>query len=135
MKRQLLAWVGFAAFPLFSGCGGGGGPPGECVFGPIACGQAGQPARPPDPSRFAIAGMGPNVFRLPAAEQRYLVEASTAERLEVFAFRVDGLVRLSALVGQAESPPNVSGVYLLPAGGLVEITSATRVSWSFRALP
>lgn len=134
MKRLLAILISSAAV---ASCDGGGGSPGTCVFGPVACGTAGSSgsAGPPvAPSLFQFAASGANVFTTPARQARFSVEATTTrDSANFIVFWPSG--GIFATIGNSQNPQRFDGIYLIPANTVVEVTAATGVSWSFRELP
>lgn len=134
MKKLLAILFSSAGI---AGCGGGGSDSGTCVFGPVACGTAGSSGRAPAPvapSMFQFGATGANVFITPARQARFSVEATTTRDSANFIvfWPLGGIV---ASVGISENPQRFDGVYLIPASTVVEVTSATGVSWRFQELP
>ena len=136
MKRLALA---LAAIGSLAGCGGGGGPPGSCPFALADCrsaaGNTPQPA--PGPAVFKFEGVGANVFTTPDRVARYQVLARTTENAKLFRFEVNapGGPSASAAIGTGFTPPDFSGIYLIPARAIVEVRADNGVAWSFTELP
>ena len=83
---------------------------------------------------FAKSGTGDTVFDLPASVTRIRIQATYSANTPTtanFIVRIAGALVVNELLGTSQISTMFDGTYLLAAGGKVEITSSSGVSWTF----
>src|SRR5205807_242264 len=105
------------AAALVAGCGGGGGPAGQCIFA-SACNQgatAGVETTSPAPARVPVAfdkaGAGASIFALPPTLSTIRIQAQAAGPSANFIVYVGSALLVNSLVGSSYTPAKHDGVY------------------------
>ena len=115
-----------------SGCGGGGGPAGVCLYPKSSCANVNNSETGSiSKSNFTRTGTGDNVFDLPTRQLKLRIQATYAGNSSTFIVNVNGRLLLAEAIGTGHISTVFDGTYLIPNGGTVEITNSSGVAWSF----
>ena len=106
------------------------------LLGLVACG-GGSPTAPPTtppttlPAIFTISGTGDNVFNLPTRIDRIKITGTFSGFAGNFIVWIAGRLVVNELMGTGFNQTVFEGTYLITAGGTVQITNSTGVTWTF----
>jgi hypothetical protein len=80
---------------------------------------------------YSKAGTGDNVFTLPSYVSRVRIQAVYTQNSSNFIVKVSGSLVVNELLGTGWGQTTFDGTYLVAAGGTVQITNSSGVSWTF----
>lgn len=143
MTMKFSLWACLLSAALLPGCGGGGGDPGECSGSAELCAEfgavAGAPASNPAPLPAAVwagnSGTGDAVFDIPTSVTRIRIQGAAIGPDANFVVAIGGANKINTTLGPTQVPTAFDGEFQLSAGGTVEITQSSGVSWRFSEIP
>lgn len=140
-------WACLLVATLLAGCGGGGDNAGQCSgsieyctefaansgTGSITADGAGGSAT--SVGAFSKSGTGNAVFDIPASVKKIHIQGASTGTDTDFVVRIDGMLVVSAAIGPTKTPSSYDGEQVLFAGGTVQITQSSGVTWKFTEIP
>lgn len=142
MKTSFWACLLVATF--LAGCGGGGDNAGLCSGSIEYCTEfaanSGAGGTTADGSAtsvgaFSKSGTGNAVFDIPASVKKIHIQGASTGTDTDFVVSIDGVLVVSAAIGPTKTPSSYDGVQVLFAGGTVQITQSSGVTWKFTEIP
>ena len=84
---------------------------------------------------FSKSGTGNAVFDIPSSVKKIHIQGASTGTDTDFIVRIDGVLVVSAAIGPTKVPSSYDAEHLLFAGGTVQITQSSAVTWKFTEIP